>query len=278
MIATVQRPRDVQTHLNYFKPNGPEPPYQYLMPPPPGVPIHNLAEDTREIVVHDVRGTENDYTLDTHGFQWIKHTSNEAEFSDEQVITTEYYQEVEQLLKQVTGAQRILIFGHTVRRDYTGINGLETRAPVKRVHVDQTYEAAYSRVRHHLSPEDASRILQHRFRIINVWRPIKAPVAHIPLALADWRTLNQTDDLVPVRFIGPDREGAVFSLKHNPEHKWHFLADQTPEEVTLIKCFDSEEDGRARLAAHSAFDDATSPKDAPQRQSIEVRALVFDVE
>jgi hypothetical protein len=46
-------------------------------------------------------------------------------------------------------------------------------------------------------------------------------------------------------------------------------------EAVLIKCYDSAEDGRARFAAHSAFDDPASPADAPERESIEVRALVI---
>ena len=66
-------------------------------------------------------------------------------------------------------------------------------------------------------------------------------------------------------------------MRYNPNHKWYYLSNQTPEEVTLIKCFDSEED-RARLTPHTAFPDSTSPKDAPARESIEVRALVFDNE
>ncbi len=130
-------------------------------------------------------------------------------------------------------------------------------------------------MRHHL-PADADRLLKGRVRLINVWRPIAHPVAHHPLAVSDWRTLN-AQDLVPMRLIYPHREGGTYSVRYNPAHKWYYLADQTPEEVTLIKCCDSEED-RARLTPHTAFPDSTAPKDAPHRQSIEVRALVFDTE
>jgi len=66
-------------------------------------------------------------------------------------------------------------------------------------------------------------------------------------------------------------------VKHSTAHKWYYLSDQTPEEVILIKCFDSNE-GVARLTPHTAFADKTSPEDAPERQSIEVRCLVFDQE
>ena len=50
-----------------------------------------------------------------------------------------------------------------------------------------------------------------------------------------------------------------------------------PEEIALIKCYESETD-RARLTPHTAFTDKGNPKDAPHRQSIEVRALVLDAE
>ena len=53
-----------------------------------------------------------------------------------------------------------------------------------------------------------------------------------------------------------------------------YRSGQTPEEVTLIKCFDSKLDGRARRVPHTAFvNPATADEDA--RESIEVRALVF---
>jgi hypothetical protein len=46
-------------------------------------------------------------------------------------------------------------------------------------------------------------------------------------------------------------------------------------EVLVFKCFDSAVDGRARFAPHTAFDDPTSPPDAPSRESIESRTIAF---
>lgn len=124
------------------------------------------------------------------------------------------------------------------------------------------------------NPSSSSRsLLTHKYEN----RPILNPVAHNPLAVADYRSLDPERDLVPTRHIYANREGSTFAVRHNPNHKWYYLSDQTPDEVTLIKCFDSDLD-KARLTPHSAFQDNTSPKDAPQRQSIEVRVLVFDAE
>lgn len=47
------------------------------------------------------------------------------------------------------------------------------------------------------------------------------------------------------------------------------------DEALLIKCFDSPEDGKARFAAHTGFDDPTGPPDAPTRESIKLRTFVF---
>ena len=82
------------------------------------------------------------------------------------------------------------------------------------------------------------------------------------------------EDLVPVQLIYPDRIGETFTVRPNPNHRWHYLRQQTPEEVMLIKCFDSKVDGRARRVPHSAFVDPSTEHEIA-RESIEVRALVF---
>lgn len=102
-------------------------------------------------------------------------------------------------------------------------------------------------------------------------------MAHWPLGVVDFRTVDMDRDLSPVRVIHAHREGGSYHVKYNPRHKWYYLSDQTPDEVMLFKVSDSAVD-KARLAPHSAFPDMTSPADAPSRQSIEVRALVFDRE
>ncbi|KAH8109312.1 methyltransferase [Phellopilus nigrolimitatus] len=277
--AAVLTPHDVPTSLNYYTPEGDETPYQYVRDPPPGKPKHNLGNEAHPAVIHDVRGKEDTVSLDTTGFQFVRHTSTEKDFLDEERIQTVYYKEVEELLKRETGAKRVFIFDHTIRRNYEDspdFRDKDFRGPVERVHIDQTFDASVARVHHHLG-EDAERLLKSRVRIINVWRPIGHAVAHKPLAVADWRTLDVEHDLVPVRFIYPDRVGGTFSVKYNPALRWNFLSDQTPDEVTLIKCFDSDV-GKARLTPHTAFLDESSPANAPKRQSIEVRTLVFDAE
>lgn len=174
-----------------------------------------------------------------------------------------------------TGASKVFIFDHTIRRPTPAAEGSNLRGPVQRVHIDQSYDAALSRVPHHL-PDEAPELLKGRVQIINVWRPIKT-VLRDPLAVAHAHSVPDTD-LVPVALIYPNRRGETYSVRHNPSHKWFYKSGLTPDEALLIKCFDSKVDGRARRVPHSAFVDPEAGDEVPGRESIEVRALVFHPE
>lgn len=108
-------------------------------------------------------------------------------------------------------------------------------------------------------------------RVFQAWRPIK-PVYKDPLAVADATTVAEAD-LIPARIIFEDHERESWTVKHSPSHRWYFKYGQQPDEVLLIKCFDSREDV-ARRAPHSAFQNPRHV-DEPWRESIEIRTMVF---
>ncbi len=145
--------------------------------------------------------------------------------------------------------------------------------PVRRVHNDQTFSSAPRRVRDHLPEDEAAARLRQRFAIINVWRALDV-VERLPLALCDARTIAP-DDLVPSDLVYRDKVGETYSVVANPAHRWFYFPRLRADEVLLLKIYDSLDDGRARLSAHTAFDDPTTPDTAAPRRSIEVRALVF---
>ncbi|KAJ5295314.1 hypothetical protein PENANT_c001G05289 [Penicillium antarcticum] len=269
-VHVAKEPQHVQTTLNFLKENedGSPPAPAYTDRPE----TYDRPVTTLPATIHDISGHELDYTLDGHGFQLYYHESQEEDFLDEERIKREYYPETEQLLKDATGASRIFIFDHTIRRaSNDNSRGTKLRGPVQRVHIDQSYSAAKSRVPFHL-PEDAPKLLKGRYQIINVWRPIKT-ILKDPLAVADANSVPDSD-LVPVKLIYPNREGETYTVKPDPEIKWYYRYAQTPDLVTLIKCFDSKTDGRARRVPHTAFVNPETENE-PGRESIEVRALVF---
>ena len=81
--------------------------------------------------------------------------------------------------------------------------------------------------------------------------------------------------LAVCKLVYADRVGEIYQGVYNADHQWHYFPAMTRDEAILIKCYDSEKDGRARFSLHSAFDDPTSPADAKPRQSIEARAFAF---
>ena len=81
--------------------------------------------------------------------------------------------------------------------------------------------------------------------------------------------------LVASDLVYRDKVGETYSVKPNPEHRWYYYPHLLPEEALLLKIYDSREDAQARLGAHTAFDDPCTPADAPPRQSIELRCLLF---
>ena len=106
----------IQATVNYVRPtpNG-EALYVYVTAPPPMQQRSNLILDPHLVNVYNVRGREDDFSLDTTGFEFLYHTSIEDKFTDEAVIKTHYYREIEQLLKDHTGAKRVVALNHTVR-------------------------------------------------------------------------------------------------------------------------------------------------------------------
>ena len=64
-------------------------------------------------------------------------------------------------------------------------------------------------------------------------------------------------------------------MTYNPDQRWYYFPRMRPEEVVLIRCFDSALEGAARFSAHTGFDDPETPASAPPRESLEVRMLVF---
>ena len=153
------------------------------------------------------------------------------------------------------------------------IRGAGPRQPATRVHVDQTITSGANRVREHL-PDEAEELLKARVQVINLWRPIRGPLRDSPLAMADGTTVAP-GDLVASDLIYPNRCGETYSVRYNPNHRWFYFPEMTPDEALLLKCYDSATDGRTRFGPHTAFVDPTTPADALPRESIELRTLVF---
>ncbi|MBO0764009.1 MAG: methyltransferase [Hyphomicrobiaceae bacterium] len=265
----------VKAELNYLVPTR-ERPRTYTYDPPAGVPRSTAANEPHIVQISDVRPILSEVSLDTHGFDLVPHLSAVRHFYNEQEVKAVYYPEAEQLLKDVTGADRVFIFDNTVRRRVPGAQDRlvgQPRQPVPRVHVDHTETSGPQRVRD-LLPEQAEQLLRGRVEIINLWRPIRGPLLDMPLAVADAKSVKP-EQLIASDLVYQNRVGETYSVTYDARHRWYYVPRMEADEVLLLKCYDSKSDGRARFTPHTAFADPTTPIGAPPRESIELRAMVF---
>lgn len=264
----------VVAEMNYIAPMV-ERPRNYTFDPPPGIPRSNTENEPHTVAIHDARPVADKVSLDANGFALVPHRSAVTDFFDDEEVRRVYYPEVERLVREATGADRVHIFDHTTRRRVADAETLADapRQPVRRVHIDHTARSGPQRARD-LLPDEAEELLKGRVQVINLWRPIKGPLLDSPLAVCDATTIA-LDDLVPSDLVYPHRVGETYSVKFNPAHRWYYVPKMRTDEALLLKCCDTSDAVPARFTPHSAFIDPTAPVDAPPRESIEVRTLVF---
>jgi hypothetical protein len=273
-LAIEQLPH-VDAALSYIEPTR-DKPRSLEYEPPPGVSRMTAVYRDHAVTIRDVRPVASALSLEREGFQLVTAASSVNDFYDQKAVQTRYYAETVSLLEQLTGASRVVVFDHTIRRRIPGAADRTTgipRQPVPRVHNDYTVKSGPQRVRDFFGGE-ASDLLRRRFSVVNVWRPIRGPIQDAPLAVADAQSVD-IDDLVATDLIYPDRTGEIYYEKFNPSHRWFYAPAMRQDEVMLIKCFDSADDGRARFVPHAAFVDPTTPAGALPRESIELRTLMF---
>jgi len=272
---TQEQPVDfVEASLTYLVDTGGKP-VSYSNEPGSTPTPHKGRYEERALTIHNGRPVVDRLSLDREGFIFINHETRVRDFYDEEEVRSVYYPEMERLVKELTGASRVLVFDHTLRADdHATREEKKVREPVRRVHNDYTEWSGPQRVRDLLPADEAEALLQHRFAVVQVWRPIRKPVQTAPLAIADARSLAPRD-LIPTERRYPDRVGEIYHITFNPDHRWYYFPNMQRNEALVFKCYDSEKDGRARFTAHASFDDPTSPPGAPARESIEVRTLAF---
>jgi hypothetical protein len=261
----------IEAELNYVKNDG-----QKIVVEPVGggsAEMKTLGTlDPHNVIIRNGRKFET--SLDGEGFLLAWHETAVTDFFDEAQLRDIYYKEMVDLIKMQSGAKRVVVFDHTLRTaDDADRAARKIREVVPRVHNDYTEWSGPQRVRD-LLPDEAGTLLEGRFAIIQVWRPIRHPVETFPLAMCDARSISDNDLIVTER-RHPNRIGQTYSVSYNPDHRWFWFPLQRREEAIVFKVYDSLTDGRARWTAHTAFADPTSPPDARPRESIEIRTLAF---
>ena len=110
-----------------------------------------------EMPVYNGRAFAGELSLDREGFLLVGHETKVKNFYDEDQVRLIYYPETEELVKNIAGAKRVLVFDHTLRSaDNTTREEKNISGPVRNAHNDYTEWSGPQRVRD-LMGEEAER-------------------------------------------------------------------------------------------------------------------------
>jgi hypothetical protein len=266
-------PATIEATLNYLKNTG-EQPWTYSGGPGSTEVRSGGERDPHKVTIRNGRPHAAEFTLEASGFRFVRHDTAMKDFLDPEEVKRVYYPEMEALIKAESGARRVVVFDHTLRTaDDAFREEKKISEPVQRVHNDYTEWSGPQRVRD-LLPDEAEELLKRRFAIVQAWRPFRHPIETFPLAICDARTLSSNNLVISERRY-PNRIGQTYAITYDAAQKWFWFPRMRREEALVFKVYDSEQDGRARWTAHTAFDDPTALPGARPRESIEIRTLAF---
>jgi len=262
----------------------------------------------RDVQMTNGRGKR--FTLDEHGFTLVDDVREHVDYGDEQQILETYYPACAELVRKTLGAKEAYAFDHNVRSDkLKGATkylkgGNAVQGPLFFVHNDYSRASAPRRVRDLATPPkfndtlrkvlgerpliDPHRVddlLAGRFAIVNVWRNIKkTPLQRLPLGLCDGSSVPK-NDIVTFEIRYKDRVGENYFAGKSDGHRWYYFPDMVRDEAILLKCWDSAGKDFAppeciktvpsTFSIHTAFEDPSTPPEADDRESIEVRTVAF---
>jgi hypothetical protein len=220
-----------------------------------------------------------------------------ANFYDSAEVERVFYPEIEKLLLEFfPDATDALVYNHDVfDKDYAGDRtedqdnknpGVNARYATL-VHNDLNDNSGRVRCRElltknlrnfgreqHCTEEEADAKMSRRFVSINLAKPMET-VEQFPFILCAWPSFADQAYITNYR-IYDDRVGETTRFTYRAEHEWYWFPQQKPNEVSMLKCYDSVTDGSvSRYSFHTACIDPTAPEDARNRKNVVVRAFVF---
>jgi hypothetical protein len=232
---------------------------------------YSFGMEDHDVVVRNARLAET--AFGTHGFALVPHPV-EVDFSDRADFEANYYPQVAELVKFLTGADEVLVFLGILRGGEEDLGG----GPALSAHVDFN-EAALRQWVERVAPERVQELAPKRLVNVNVWRGVR-PVENMPLAVCDARSVEKKD-FKRVALGKPEGEfhdgmPAGLNMAYSPGHLWYYFPDMAPDEALAFRLFDTA-DPDWKMAGHTAIVDPTSKPDSPKRKSFEVRTIaVFD--
>ena len=251
----------------------------------PGRELNTGLYASYQVTVRNAR-LAGPFTLDEHGFCLARHLSDITDWERNYGADSPYAAQVCEVAQRLTGADLVVPLGGMIRS--SDRPGPDVQPPAAEAHVDFTPRSA-ERLAERLWRKAAAWPAPYgRFIAFSLWRVLSQPPQDMPLALCEGGSVRDEEgtpnvkvdvdeipsgDALYAPIAGEEDMVAATIFHHSSAHRWWYFPDMTPEEVILIKFYDSAR-GRAWRCPHTAFRD-TSRSDGKPRRSIEYRGVAY---
>jgi len=264
-----------------------------------GAEINTGTYSDHRVIVRDAMPIRDHFALDVHGFRIAVQPTAVKDFHDKEEVDRIYEREVEEHVRQLTGADKVVARGWMVRTsadlsdraqekhdNYQHSGGVQP--PAGEAHVDLNTATAQRMAEFTYNKHFPDGPGFKRFLITSYWRTFSPPPQDVPLAVCDGRTSFGGEEKANTLFIvdefpegealtapveGEDTMIAASIFSHSPGMRWWYFSNMTRDDVLLFKFHDSDH-SRTWRCPHTAFHDP-SFADAKVRESIEVRSIAF---
>lgn len=264
-----------------------------------GAEINTGTYSDHEVIVRDGMPMRDHFTLDTHGFMIAKLPSAVKDFHDKPTVDALYEREVEENIRALTGADKVVARGWMIRTSadltehakekvegYTHSGGIQPVAG--EAHVDMNNATAQRMAAATYKKHFPDGPGYKRFLVTSYWRTFSPGPQDVPLAMCDGRTSFAAEEKSNTLFIvdqfpegdaltapveGEDKMMAATIPSFDPSMRWWYFSNMAADDVLLFKFNDSDHT-RTWRCPHTAFFDPSFP-DANIRESIECRSVAF---
>ena len=249
----------------------------------PGDQLATTRYEPRTVRVSDGRPHQDEFTLDATGFTLVSHRTAVSGLADKATLDDVYTPEALGLVRQHTGADHAVSLGWMLRRTTPERNGALPPAPD--VHTDLHTCAIARRYAEVHAKSPLPREGSYRRAVYtSLWRAFSPPPQDWPLALCDYRSVDDAEGFpnllfrvprLPDRDDAPDEaaESAASVYAYRPAHRWWYFPGMHAGEALIIKLHDTDHTVAWR-APHTSFHDAATQGTHP-RESIELRSVAF---
>ncbi|KAF2753096.1 hypothetical protein EJ05DRAFT_490317 [Pseudovirgaria hyperparasitica] len=287
-------------------------PYNFHYFPKENFPVHNIERALHIVNIKSMRPLMSSLTMKKEGFQVhsIATIMGYEDFRKKDKVEDIYMRELESYFRTtLPGAKyvrsldfqvfitippativlrRLQLRQRDVNFPIAGGVPWQKPQPSLLTHVDVTLDSAKKIIREIYEDQVASEILESRFQVITVWRPLRVPVRDWPLAICDASTVDQ-NDFVDTDVIYPSYIAENRMLHYNSEQQWYWLPDQKKDEVLVFKAIDTDDAISSRMVMlptrnmntdivacpHGAFQLTGRADNSQPRESIDIRLLVM---